>query len=74
MDFGKNDQQFDETLCRVCQQEGCFEMSENEFHYETTKVTLLIAFNTFSSLDNVSSEASPQVRLLELKLTHFPVH
>lgn len=75
MDFDKNDQQFDGTVCRVCQQEGCFEMSENEFHYEDTKVTLLTAFNAFSCLDNVSSGASPDVNdYSKLKLIHFLVH
>lgn len=74
MDFREHDEQHEDFLCRVCEQPGEFELSENEFEYETKEVTLLTAFNSFSSVDNVSETETFRIRNCQLKLIHFSPH
>lgn len=53
----ESSQQFNAHLCRVCEQRGCYKLSESvevEFVCVETKATLLDAFNVFSTLNNVS--------------------
>lgn len=72
MDFQEPEEQYEDLLCRLCEQQGEFELSENEFEYENNEVTLLTAFNTFSSLDNVSKTFRMQrIRNCQLKLFFF---
>lgn len=39
--------------CRICDQEGTFELSKNKFRVDETDVLLMTAFNCFSNIENV---------------------
>lgn len=42
-------------LCRVCDEVGHYDLCEMKFRCNDTDVLLIDAFNSFSSLNNVSS-------------------
>lgn len=41
-------------VCRVCSENGFYELSEMKFRCSDSDVLLIDAFNSFSSLNNVS--------------------
>lgn len=53
----ENDSDLDRsTICRVCGNFGSNDLWEMHFSHDDKKVMLIEAFNSFSSLDNVSNE------------------
>lgn len=50
-------------ICRVCNEEGLFSLSEMKFRCNEDDVLLIDAFNSFSSLENVSQK---KIRLRKL--------
>lgn len=42
------------SICRVCDDEATFELSQNKFVVNETDVLLITAFNRFSNNENVS--------------------
>lgn len=41
-------------ICRICEEEGTFELNTNKFQINDSEILLVTAFNCFSSIDNVS--------------------
>lgn len=43
-------------LCRVCDENGFYDLCETKFHCNDSEVLLIDAFNSFSTLSNVSGK------------------
>lgn len=58
-------------LCRICGKDGEFELGENEFVYDGKEVSLLDAFNEFSTAKSVSINCPMLFRDQILSHSHF---
>lgn len=58
-------------VCRVCGEAGHYDLLEMKFRCNETDVMLIDAFNSFSSLSNVSNFLIPCLVLFDSDCTRF---